>query len=133
MPQAVDIVIKNGAATPVDKTFALIAPAAGDGSYANWRLREGVISSVFPRIAIKAMENAGKTARKANIKLQIPSSYMESVTGLTKVGSGFDLDITVTVPNDYPEALKNDAVAFTSNLMNVPMVKAIIRDSFSAT
>lgn len=133
MPQALDIVIKNGATTPVDKTFTLISPAAGDGSYANWRLREGVISSVFPRIAIKAMENAGKTARKANIKLQIPSSYTESVTGLTKVGSGFDLDITVTVPNDYPEALKGDAVAFTSNLLNVPMVKAIIRDGLSAT
>lgn len=133
MPQAADIVIKNGAQSPVDKTFTLIAPAAGDGAYANWRLQEGVISSVFPRIAIKAMENASRTARKANIKLQIPSSYTESVTGLTKVGSGFDLDITVTVPNDYPEALKADAVAFTSNLMNVALVKAIIRDAVSAT
>lgn len=30
MPQATDLVIKNGAGTPVDKTFTLMAPAAGD-------------------------------------------------------------------------------------------------------
>ena len=47
MPQAIDIVIYNGASTPVEKTFTLIAPAAGDGSYANWRLKEGTIASVF--------------------------------------------------------------------------------------
>jgi len=132
MPQAADIVINNGAGTPVPKTFTLIAPAAGDGSYANWRLKEGTISTVFPRIAMSARAN-GNSARKANIKLQIPSSFMDSVTGLTKVGSAFDVNIDVTVPDDFPEALKNDAVAFTSNLLANAIVKAVIRDAFSAT
>lgn len=39
MPSAVDIIIDNGAETPVAKTFKLVAPAAGEGSYANWRLK----------------------------------------------------------------------------------------------
>ena len=132
MPQAVDIVLKNGAATPVDKTFTLMSPAAGDNSYANWRLREGVISSIFPRIAISAKAN-NNNARKANIKLQIPSSYTAAVTGLTKVGSTFDMNVDITVPDDFPEALKSDAVAFATNLMAHALVRAIIRDAVPAT
>lgn len=132
MPQAVDLVLKNGAATPVDKTFTLMAPAAGEASWANWRLKEGPISSVFPRIAMLARENASRNARKSQIKLQIPSSYTDTVTGLTKVGSAFDVSIECTVPNDFPEALKNDAVAFTANLVNHVLTKAVIRDGVPA-
>lgn len=132
MPQAQDIIINNGAATPVAKTFTLISPAAGDGSYANWRLKEGTISTIFPRIAIAARAN-GNRARKANIKLQIPSSYTDTVTGLTKVGSSFDFSVDVTVPDDFPESLKNDAVAFASNLMASAIVKAVIRDAVPTT
>lgn len=133
MPQAIDIVINNGASTPVAKTFTLIAPAAGDGSYANWRLKEGTIASVFPAIAVKAQPNARGNARKVNVKFRLPSSYTESVTGLTKVGSAFDVDVNVTVPDDFPEVLKNDAVAFTSNLVNTALIKACIRDAVPAT
>lgn len=132
MPQAIDIVLNNGAATPVAKTFTLVSPAAGDNSYANWRLKEGVISTIFPRIAISAKSNSNK-ARKANIKLQIPSSYTATVTGLTHVGSAFDMNVDITVPDDFPEALRNDAVAFATNLMANAMVKAIVRDAYPAT
>lgn len=131
MPQATDLIINNGAGTPVAKTFVLVAPAAGDGSYANWRLKEGAIASVFPRIA--ALARAGKGSRKANIKLQIPSSYTDTVTGLTKVGSAFDLNVDVTVPDDFPEALRNDAQAFAVNLVSNAIIKAMIRDAYSAT
>lgn len=133
MPQAIDIVINNGASTPVSKTFTLIAPAAGDGSYANWRLKEGTISSVFPAIAVKATQNARGTGRKVNVKFRLPSSYTEQVTGLTKVGSAFDFNVDVTVPDDFPESLKNDAVAFATNLMNTALIKACVRDAVPAT
>lgn len=132
MPQATDIVLKNGAASPVDKTFTLYAPAAGDNSFANWRLKEGAISSVFPRIAMLARPT-GKSARKSIIKLQIPSSYTDTVTGLTKVGSAFDFEANVTVPDDFPESLKNDAVAFATNLMGHVLTKGVIRDGQPAT
>lgn len=131
MPQAADIIINNGAGTPVAKTFVLVAPAAGDNSYANWRLKEGSISSVFPAIAVLARSNGG--ARKANIKLRIPSSYTDTVTGLTKVGSAFDFNVDVTVPDDFPEALKADAVAFSTNLMANAIIKAVVRDAVPAT
>ena len=132
MPQAVDIVLDNGAATPVAKTFTLVSPAAGDNSYANWRLKEGAISTIFPRVAISTKANGNK-ARKANIKLQIPSSYTDTVTGLTRVGSAFDANVDITVPDDFPEALKSDAVAFLTNLMAHALVREVVRDAVPAT
>lgn len=132
MPQATDLVINNGAGTPVAKTFTLYTPAAGDGSIAKWALKEGVIASVFPAITASARQT-GNSSRLLQLKLRIPSSYTDTVTGLTKVGSAFEANISCTVPEDYPEALKNDAVAFTANLVANTLVKSMIRDALPAT
>jgi hypothetical protein len=132
MPQAVDITINNGAGTPVAKTFTLMAPAAGDNSFANWRLKEGAISGAFPRIAMIARPT-GNGARKSIIKLQVPYSYTETTTGLTKVGSAFDMEVNCTVPDDFPEASKNDAVAFAKNLIAHALAQAVMRDGYPAT
>lgn len=132
MPKAIDLVVKNGASTPVDKTFTLYAPAAGNGGVAEWALKEGTISSVFPRFTIMATPT-GRGSRNAKLKLHIPSSYTDAVTGLTQVGSAFEINVAVAVPNDFPEALRDDAVAFTKNLLAHPMVSEVIRDAMSAT
>lgn len=132
MPQATDLVLNNGAGTPVAKTFSLLSPAAGDNSIASWALKEGTISSVFPRITAQARQT-GNAARRVQIKIKLPSSYLDTVTGLTKVSSAFEADIYATVPDDFPEALKNDAVAFTANAVNATLVKAMIRDGLPAT
>lgn len=132
MPQATDITINNGATTPVAKTFNLIAPAAGDGGVAQWALREGPISSVFPTITVSASRTSNKS-RKLTGKLVIPSSFQDSVTGLTNVGTQALFTFTMSVPDTFPEALKGDMVAFASNLMNTPLIKTALRDAYSLT
>jgi hypothetical protein len=132
MPQAIDIVINNGAGTPVAKTFSLLAPSAGDNSVGTWKLKEGTIASVFPQITSSA-RSTGNQSRLVQGKLRLPSSYTDSVTGLTKVGSAFEFNFTVTVPDDFPEALKADATAFTKNLMANALIQAMIRDAVPAT
>lgn len=130
MPQATDLVIKNAAAA--DKTFALIAPAAGDASIAKWALKEGTISTVFPTITAEARAT-GNQGRKVRVRLRIPSSYVETTTGLTHVGPAFEANVEVSVPDAFYETLKNDAVAYTANLVNTTLVKAMIRDALPAT
>lgn len=132
MPQAQDLVVKNGASTPVDKTFTLISPAAGDNSLAQWALKEGSISAVFPTFTAMARKT-GNQSRQLRIKLRLPSSYTDSVTGLTQVGTGAEMNVTYAIPDTFPEALKGDFVAFSANLLNHAMVKAMIRDAYSAT
>lgn len=132
MPQATDLVINNGAGTPVAKTFALLAPAAGYNSNCVWALKEGTISSVFPRIETLARKT-GNRSSKTLTKVKVPSSYTDTVTGLTKVGSAWEADIHVSVPDDFPESLKNDALAFTVNAVQNAIIKACMRDGLPAT
>lgn len=130
MPQATNLVIKNAAA--VDKTFALLTPAAGDKGIAEWALKEGLISSIFPRLTAEA-HRTNNASRKANLKLRVPSSYTDAVTGLTKVGSSFEAHISVSVPDDFPEALRDDAAAFVTNGLKTTLLTALIRDAYPAT
>lgn len=133
MPQATNLVVKNGAVTPVDKTFTLLAPAAGYNSVAEWALKEGVISSVFPKFTAMASDNRQSSSKKVQLKFRLPSSYTDSVTGLTAVSSAFEFNGSVTIPDDFPEALKADAVAFVVNLIGTALVQSMIRDGAPAT
>lgn len=130
MPNAVDISVKNGA--NVDKTFALVSPAAGDGGIAMWALKEGAISAVFPVITAMATKT-GNNSRKLTIKFKLPSSYTDTVTGKTMVDTGAEMNVSFSMPNDFPETLKADNVAFAINLLNSTLFKAAIRDCYSFT
>lgn len=130
MPQATDLTIKNAAG--IDKNFELVTPASGDGGVARWALKEGTISSVFPTITASA-NSTSRNARNAHIKIHVPSSYTDSVTGLTNVSGGPEANIKVAVPNDFPEAMKPDWVAYVTGAVNTALMQAIIKDATSAT
>lgn len=129
MPQAINLTVNNAAA--VAKTFELINPAAGNAGIADWALKEGSISSVFPRLSAMAKTNG--QGRVLQMKYRIPSSYTDSVTGLTNVGSYIEWNVTVHVPADFPENKKDDALAFGSNLLAHTFVKSLLRDAVPAT
>lgn len=129
MPQATNLTIKNGAA--VDKIFELISPAAGDGGIAEWALREGAISSVFPRITLSAAKAA--KGRNAKLKVRVPSSYNDAVTGLTNVASAAEFNATYSVPADFPESKKDDYIAYVTNTVNSALMKACGRDALPCT
>lgn len=132
MPQAEDITINNGASTPEPKTFVLINPAAGDGGVASWALKEGLISSVFPSFTAVASKTGNKS-RKLTLKLRVPSSYTDSVTGLTNVGSAAEANVTMSLPDDFPEARKDDVLAFMTNIIAHPLVQEMLHDAYPAT
>ncbi len=125
MPQAVDLVINNAAA--VAKTFSVLSPAAGDGGTASFALKEGTISKVFPKVLVSSRR--GNDSRKTVISLTLPSSYTEAANGLTAVGSAAQINIAVTVPDTFPESLKNDFQAYAVNLVANASIKACIRDA----
>lgn len=132
MPTATNLTVKNGAATPVDKTFTLLTPASGYGSVAEWALKEGTISSVFPRFTAAARPSQKTKSKNLQVKFRLPSSYTDSVTGVTNVASAFEFNGTATVPDDFPEALKDDAVAFVTNILSTTLLKAMIKDGLPA-
>ncbi len=136
MPQQTDLVVKDGTSpTPVDKTFTAIEPAAGSGGTALWWLKDGTISAAFPSFTALSRQIGSrlKSSRQLVLKLNVPSSYNDAVTGLTNVGSVGTLVCTITMPDDFPESKKADFVAFAANLFNHTLVKAMMRDATGAT
>lgn len=129
MPQAQDLIVQNGKA--VDKTFTLVSPAAGDGGVAQWALKEGTISAVFP--AFTCSSSSRSKGRNLKLKFTHPSSYTDAVTGLTMVNNRAEINVSVSIPSDFPEASKDDFVAFSVNLLNDAFVKSLIRDAVPAT
>lgn len=131
MPQATDIVIQNGAPTPVAKTFTLVSPAAGDGGVALWYLKEGSVSAAFVAVTASA-HKTGNASRKLNLRLSYPSSFTDG-SGKVVLGPRALVNLTVSIPDDFPESEKAHMTAYTANLINHLVVKAAVRDAYSFT
>lgn len=130
MPAAIALTVKNGA--NVDKTFSLDSPAAGDGAFAAWSLKDGAVVAAFPQFT------AGSTktprGRQLKTKLYIPVSYVDTSTSQTVVtGERFEVNVVVSVPDAVPVAIRDDCAAFAVNLLGTTLIKSMIRDGLPAT
>lgn len=129
MPQAANITVQNGSA--VNKTFTLMSPAAGDGGLTRWALKEGAAPVAFPRLTLLARATTNKS-RKVQVKFTHPYSYTDTTTGLVKAGPQFEFNGDFTIPDEFPESMRNDAVAFVANLTASTLVKECYRDGYPA-
>ena len=129
MPQATDLTIANADAT--DKTFTLLTPAAGDGGIAQWALKEGAISSVFPILTASATKKT--TSRSMKVKFRMPSSFVDANTGMTHVGESAEFNGTWVMPDNFPETLKADFTAYVKNAIATALFVAMAKDGLPAT
>lgn len=124
--------VNNGAGTPVAKTYELLTPAASDGSSALWALKEGANSKTFNTVEASSRKNAKRDAQKLSLTYTFPATYVDAASSLTLVLDKAVVNLTVTIPDDFPEAKKDDLVAFTANITNHALVKSMIRDARAA-
>lgn len=130
MPQAQDIVTKDNAGTTV--TFTCMSPAAGDGAIASYMEKGGVAPIVNNTITVSAAKT-GVGSRKVTVKQRFPASYVDPVTGLPKVTSAIEVNSSVSVPDLFPEAMRDDVLARHSNVWMDPSIQKAIRDALSLT
>lgn len=130
MPQAATFTLNNASA--VAKTYTLNSPSAGYGSVAEWALKEGTIQGVFPKLTTSA-RISGNQSRVCQGKFRMPSSYTDTVTGLTRVGSAAEFNWSSSIPDDFPEALKADYAAFVKNAIAQAIINEQIKDGTPAT
>lgn len=122
MPQATNIVVKNGASTPVDKTFALITPAAGYGGIAEWALKEGGAEVAFPRLTFTARDISQSQRRRAQLKIRLPATYTDATTQQPALLAVAEANIEITMPHAFPESLKPDFIAFVKNVVSTTLM-----------
>lgn len=130
MPQATNLTIKNAAS--VDKTFTLLTPASGYNSLAEWALKEGATSVVYPTLSLAAHKTKNRS-RKVAVKCRKPATYTSVATGLPVVSSVLEVNVTVSVPDDYPDDQKDDAIAYATNALRTTLIMACMRDGLPAT
>lgn len=121
MPQAITFTIKNGAATPVDKTFTLISPAAGYGGIADWALKEGASEVAFPRVTYSARDVAQSQRRKASLKIRVPATYLDQQTQQPALLAVAEANVDITMPHGFPESLKADFIAYVKNTVSAAL------------
>ena len=129
MPQATNLTIANADAT--DKAFTLLTPAAGDGGIAQWALKEGAISSVFPVLTASATKKS--TSRSLKVKFRFPSSFVDASTGMTHVGENAEFNGTWVMPDNFPETMKADFAAFVKNAIATTLFMEMAKDGLPAT
>lgn len=130
MPQATDLIVKDAVGT--DRTFTLLSPASGRGGIAEWALKIGATAVVWPTITL-ASSRTSKQASRDTTKVRVPATYNDVVTGLPVVSSAIESNLSVTVPDNFPDDQKDDAIAYTLNAFQTALLKACYRDGLPAT
>lgn len=131
MPQAANLTVKNAAL--VDKTFTLLSPAPGYGAQgAEWVLKEGATSVAYPLVTLSASKTPNRS-KKAAVKIRVPAVYTSVATGLPVVSSNIEFNGTCSVPDDFPDSQKDDAVAYITGVISTSLIKACLRDGLPAT
>lgn len=133
MPQATDLVINNGAGTPVAKTFTLVAPAAGINGVAMWELQEAANSSVFPSLSAVLRPDSQIKGMTSVFKWKVPQSYTDADTSLVLRGAVAEAILTIKMPDAFPEAEKANFAAYIFNGVNLTSVKAFLRGRVAFT
>lgn len=131
MPQATNITVKNAAG--VDTIYAVVTPAAGDGSIAEWANKVGLTPKQFRRITAQSKRGPSGKTRNLTIKVENPQSYVDSASGLPVFTPSPIFRLEVTVPDDYPEASRDEFVTLSTNLLSSALIKSLIRDALPAT
>jgi hypothetical protein len=131
MPQATDLILKNGAG--VDKTFQLAAPAAGTQPGV-WFLREGSTPAGFPSVEISSRRTgAVGNDRRVLISLIVPVMGTNPTTGAQTRISSMPIKIDAKVPELVPDAARDDAIAYIGSAVADALIKATMKTGYAPT
>jgi len=126
MPAIGNVVIKDGASTPVDHTFGVVTT---DGKVATFADRAGGIPAEFPLLKISSTVPAG-TQRYFRVELSIsmPKSAVDPQTGKSYIARQTQVRTIYTLPETGVLQERKDIHAFEKNLLNLALVTSLVQD-----
>lgn len=122
MTQLANIIIKNGAATPVDVTFSAYQPQSGSDS-ALWFLPGPQARNTWTRatLSVRPTNGSGK-ARRHKLGFNIP--YFD-VNGVELGRIPFSGELVI--PDNAPQDVIDNAAAYVANLYGNALIKDTIK------
>lgn len=134
MPQAPQTLVVEDA-NQNGVTYDLITPAAGYGAVAEYASKLGAtVRGAYKRFTILVRDSKGPKASKiTQIKATMPFMRTDLLSGTELVAGRAEMNITVTIPADFPVSKLNDFVVTSQNLLKTALVTAVIVDGGPAT
>lgn len=126
-----NLVINNGASTPVAKTFSPIQ----EQPIAIWKDKSIGIAVGMPTISISAsIATAKRPSNKWNVRVTVPVLEVPAASGVggyeapAKVAYSLLCDVSVVAPDRSTADQRADLLAFAFNTLQSAMVKGMIKD-----
>lgn len=120
------IVIKNGAASPVDVTFSMEVPGMPAGHY-TWADKASGIYNQFRRLWTKvSVASAKRLTNRLDFGVSVP--LVRTINSVPTVAGVIRISTDAVYPADATQAEINDAYAFHQNGLNAALIKGQMRD-----
>lgn len=123
-----NIVIKNGASTPVDTTFETHLGQSGQDAPATWYEKTAGYPAGFQPITLLVTRSKGaKPATK--VKLQVKCPKLVVADGLQTIGHTVMADVTFTLPDTAAQLERDNILAYVTNVLANVQVKDAVKAS----
>lgn len=124
-----NLVLNNGASTPVAKTFTPLSGFGGASQPAVWLLKEGVSPMAYARVEV-GMRRNGNGTTKIHTKVIVPYVVNDPATGPRLVSKAiYDSQSGgFTIPENATIDQINDLEAFVKNLHASTMLRDWVRN-----
>lgn len=119
-----NLIIKNGATTPVDKTFEAQISQNGETEAARWFERTAGVYTGFLKYSLLVRRGNGTNgSTKVVINLQQPKLNMDSVLKHTSLAK-----VEFTIPDTATLDERRDLLAFVKNALSTPDFVSAVHD-----
>lgn len=121
-----NLVIKDGATTPADRTFVPLTSQNGD-SPSMWVLRNVSVRLGDQIISQLVRYNAQTKKRKVRIKLDLPEVKNVGIDAVPTIVGVASFDGTFTVPDGMSLSNVNDLAALVKNLLAHTVIQDAVK------
>lgn len=133
MPSMANITVKKNDDT-TDIVWTAVQPSSGDGVAAVWRQEVASMHAAGkPTLALSAKYNGNRSARRMTAEFRHPQVYTNSTTGIVGVENILPISVSVSIPVTFPQALLDEAISQSFNLLDATLIKDCFKAGFSAT
>lgn len=121
-----NIILGDGQATPLNRTFEVFTPQVG-GSTALLNQKSSGVTKLFDRLSLLLRRAEGSSSYRQIITLKMPR-ITDAVRGTVETAH---IDLTVVIPDGFTPAMRADIAAYLKNLTATTVVQNSIKDVVS--
>lgn len=117
-----NIVIGDGQSTPVNRTFELFTPQVATNPAILFQ-KAGGITKLNERMELLQKRAGGGSAYRTEALLRLPRT-IDATLGVVETAI---IDIKITIPDGFSQAMRDDIAAYAKNLLAHATVQTAIK------